>query len=89
MPAMVLPEFTGISGHRCVRSPLAGHEAVHVSTHQADSGSSVQGEGERCPSPTRERPPWESPIRQDLLSQLQGKVWHPQPEIWKLWVWPV
>ncbi len=30
--------------------------------------------------------PWEIPIRQDLLSQLQGKIWHPQPEIWKLWV---
>ncbi len=32
------------------------------------------------------RPPWEIPIRQDLLSQLQGKIWHPQPEIWNLWV---
>ncbi len=35
------------------------------------------------------RPPWEIPIRQDLLSQLQGKIWHPRPEIWKLWVWPI
>ncbi len=35
------------------------------------------------------RPPWEIPIRQDLLSQLQGKIWHPQPEIWRLWVWPI
>ncbi len=33
------------------------------------------------------RPPWEIPIRRDLLSQLQGRIWHPQPEIWKLWVW--
>ncbi len=33
--------------------------------------------------------PWEIPIRQDLLSQLQGKIWHPQSEIWKLWVWPI
>ncbi len=34
-------------------------------------------------------PPWEIPIRQDLLSKLQGKIWHPQPEIWKvLWCWP-
>ncbi len=30
------------------------------------------------------RPPWEIPIRRDLLSQLQGKIWHPQPELWKL-----
>ncbi len=35
------------------------------------------------------RPPWEIPIRRDLLSQLQGRIWHPQPEIWKLWVWPI
>ncbi len=53
MPALVLPEFPGTSGHRYVRSPLAGHEAVRVSARQADSGSSVQGEGERCLFPTR------------------------------------
>ncbi len=35
------------------------------------------------------RPPWEIPIRRDLLSQLQGKIWHSQPELWKLWVWPI
>ncbi len=33
--------------------------------------------------------PWEIPIREDLLSQLQGKIWHPEPQIWKLWVWPI
>ncbi len=43
----------GTSGHRCVCSPLAGHEAVPVSARQADSGSSVQGKGEWYPSPTR------------------------------------
>ncbi len=53
MPALVLPEFPGTSGHRCVHSPLAGHETVRVSAHQADSGSPVQGEGERCLSLTR------------------------------------
>ncbi len=52
MPALVLPEFPGTSGHRCVCSPLAGHEAVRVSARQAYSGSPVQGEGEWCPSPT-------------------------------------
>ncbi len=34
-------------------------------------------------------PPWEIPIRRDLLSQLQGRIWHSQPELWKLWVWPI
>ncbi len=33
--------------------------------------------------------PWEIPIRKDLLCQLQGRIWHPRPEIWKLWVWPI
>ncbi len=37
-------------------------------------------------TPLLYRPPWEIPIRWDLLSQLQGKIWHPQPELWKLWV---
>ncbi len=53
MPALVLPEFPSTSGHRSICSSLAGHEAVCVSTHQADSDSSVQGEGEQCPSPIR------------------------------------
>ncbi len=53
MPALVLPEFPGTSGHRCVCASLAERETVRVSTSQANSGSPVQGEGERCPSPTR------------------------------------
>ncbi len=40
-------------------------------------------------TPLLYRPPWEIPIRRNLLSQLQGKIWHPQPELWKLWVWPI
>ncbi len=40
-------------------------------------------------TPLLYRSPWEIPIRRDLLSQLQGKIWHPQPELWKLWVWPI
>ncbi len=40
-------------------------------------------------TPLLYRPPWEIPIRRDLLSQLQGKIWHPKPELWKLWVWPI
>ncbi len=40
-------------------------------------------------TPLLYRSPWEIPIRWDLLSQLQGKTWHPLPELWKLWVWPI
>ncbi len=40
-------------------------------------------------TPLLYRSPWEIPIRLDLLSQLQSRIWHPQPELWKLWVWPI
>ncbi len=53
MPALILPEFPGTSGHRRVCPSLAEREAVCVSASQANSGSPLQGEGERCPSPTR------------------------------------
>ncbi len=39
-------------GRSCVRPSGAEHETVRVSTSQADSGIPMQGEGERCPSPT-------------------------------------
>ncbi len=52
MPALVLPEFPGTFGHRHVCPSLAKHETVRISASQANSGSPVQGEGERCPSPT-------------------------------------
>ncbi len=32
-------------------------------------------------------PPWPIPIRKDLLSQVSGSVWHPNPELWSLHVW--
>ncbi len=33
--------------------------------------------------------PWEIPLRQDMLSQARGTIWHPRPDLWKLWVWPL
>ncbi len=32
--------------------------------------------------------PWAIPVRRDLLSQAQGTVFHPRPELWNLHVWP-
>ncbi len=55
IPALVLLEFPGTSGHRRTCSPLAREETVRVSASQADSGSPVQSEGKRCLSPTRSR----------------------------------
>ncbi len=77
VPALVLPEFHDDSRHRCVRPPMAECQSVRVSANKADSGSTMQSEGERWPSqtwfseltPLLYRPPWEIPIRRDLLSQ--------------------
>uniref|UniRef100_UPI0037E7B013 uncharacterized protein n=1 Tax=Semicossyphus pulcher TaxID=241346 RepID=UPI0037E7B013 len=33
--------------------------------------------------------PWCLPRRRDLLSQLGGQIWHPNPERLQLWVWPL
>lgn len=33
--------------------------------------------------------PWEIQLRTSLLSKARGSVWHPQPKMLKLWVWPL
>ncbi|XP_059381433.1 uncharacterized protein LOC132116575, partial [Carassius carassius] len=33
--------------------------------------------------------PVEIPLRRDLLSQAQGRIWHPRPDLWNLWAWPL
>ncbi|KAI2642394.1 ATP synthase subunit alpha [Labeo rohita] len=32
-------------------------------------------------------PPWPIPLRQDLLSQVNGTILHPQPKLWALHLW--
>ncbi len=32
-------------------------------------------------------PPWQIPLRRDLLSQRGGTLWHPRPNLWNLHVW--
>ncbi len=52
VPTLVLPEFPDDSGHRCVHPSMAECQSVRVSANKADSGSTMQSEGERCPSPS-------------------------------------
>ncbi len=52
VPALVLPEFPDDSGHRCVRPPMAECQSERVSANKADSDSTMQSEGEPCPSPS-------------------------------------
>ncbi|XP_014827275.1 PREDICTED: uncharacterized protein LOC106916513 [Poecilia mexicana] len=33
--------------------------------------------------------PWCLPTRRDLLSLLGGQIWHPDPQRFRLWVWPL
>ena len=33
--------------------------------------------------------PWPVPLRRDLLSQANGSIWHPHPELWSLHVWTI
>lgn len=33
--------------------------------------------------------PWPLPQRADLLSQLEGSIWHPRPERLRLYLWPL
>ncbi len=32
-------------------------------------------------------PPWQIPLRKDLLPQRRGTLWHPRPDLWELHVW--
>ncbi len=32
-------------------------------------------------------PPWQIPLRKDLLTQRRGTLWLPRPDLWKLHVW--
>ncbi len=32
-------------------------------------------------------PPWQIPLRRDLLSQSRVTLWHPRPDLWNLHVW--
>ncbi len=32
-------------------------------------------------------PPWQIPLKRDLLSQRGGTLWHPRPDLWNLHVW--
>ncbi len=52
MPALVFPEFPDDSGHRCVRPSVAECQSVRVFANKADSGSTMQSEGEQCPPPS-------------------------------------
>ncbi len=52
VPALVLPEFPTTLGIDAFAPPMAECQSVRVSANKADSGSTMQSEGEQCPSPS-------------------------------------
>lgn len=34
-------------------------------------------------------PPRPIPLRKDLLSQENGSIWHPNPRLWDMHIWPL
>ncbi len=73
------------------RSATTGTQASQGTTAQASSNSPpleepVEGVGV---IPAARSSPWPIPLRRDLLSQVNGTLWHPRPELLALHVWPL
>ncbi len=71
LPAILLP----VRG-----DPRHGHAGTQLAS----------GPTQICVSPnepSRTDPPWQIPLRRDLLSQRRGTLWHPHPDLWNLHVW--
>ncbi len=71
------------------RSATAGTQASQGTTAQADSNSPpleepTVGVGVIPAAKSSSRA---IPLRRDLLSQANGTIWHPRPELWALNVW--
>ncbi len=97
---LVLSDSSSSTG--CYGTDLAEASSVRLSPDRSAPGSSRESVPGRGPSiassPVLARPsmvlgpdgsPWEIPVRRDLLSQAEGMILHPCPELWKLWVWPL
>ncbi len=71
------------------RFATAGTQASQGTMAQADSNSSLW---RRCRGVSElfqllKAALWPIPLRRDLLSQANGTIWHPRPELWALHVW--
>ncbi len=73
-------------------SATAGTQTSQGTTAQASSNRPPPGGTSRgclSYSSCSKQPPWPIPLRRDLLSQANGTLWHPRPELWALHVWPI
>ncbi len=76
-PALVLPEFPDDSGIDASRPPMAECQSVRVPPIKLMSGSTMQSEGERCPSPSHSHilalQTWFSELTPLLYQHLLGR----------------
>ncbi len=77
LPTLVLPHASRRTG--CDDTDAAKASSVYISSDRSAPGST----GESSPGPL------ELPVKRDLLSQAGGSIFHPHPELWKLWAWPL
>ncbi len=66
-----------------VMQDQGGASVRHTHSSELAEPALVSGPDRAADSP----PPWPIPVRRDMLSQVDGSVWHPNPELWNLHVW--
>ncbi len=71
------------------RFATAGTQASQGTTAQADSNRTNSGFQSYSSCWKLKAAPWPIPLRWGLLSQANGMIWHPRPELWALHVLPL
>ncbi len=103
LPAMIVPTpiapGTGHSTPRMAQNQFVclssdpGYSIGAIQNTVGQSGATAAGSSVVAHSAvacgTDQSVPWKIPLRQDMLSQARGMIWHPRTYLWKLWVWPL
>ncbi len=103
LPVVLLPARRNTRHGRTGTQLVAGPSQVCISPSDPSRTDTVQCQGGRGADPPRgtilahtwfpelmllvTAPPWQIPLRKDLLPQRWGTLWHLRPDLWKLHVW--
>ncbi len=100
--SLVLSDSSSSTGAGCHGTDVAKASSVRLSPDRSaprSSGESAPGRGQSTTgsgTPFWPGRAWFSDLIAllgsspwDLLSQAGGTIFHPHPELWKLWVWPL
>ncbi len=80
LPVVLLSDRWNTRHGRTGTQLAAGPSQICISPSEPSRTDTVQGQRGRAP-------PWQIPLRKDLLTQRRGTLWHPRPDLWKLHVW--